>query len=113
MSPKKVSAKPKAEAFGDSERKDMSNMLTQAKKTCASIEQKAMLQLYQSCSRFDPKKKELLNKWRADKTCSWVSQYTEVSSKGTEVEQKSVHGYGTMYCSHLFVCCFFLCIYCH
>jgi hypothetical protein len=96
MAPKKAVAKSVVNKDGDKERKDISNMLTQAKNPKASDDQKNMLQLYQSYPRFDARKKEMLNKWRGDKTCSWVSQYSEVSSKSNEVDNTSLHGYGTL-----------------
>ena len=101
MAPKRAGGKDKQPKVHDQERKDISNMLKQAKNSSATAEQKTMLQLYQSYPRFDAKKKEILNKWRGDKTCSWVSSYAEVNTKSNEVEDKSVHGYGTMFTSKL------------
>ena len=102
MAPKKASktTAPKKAAVVD-DRKDISNMITQAKSTSASADQKAMLQLYQSYPRFDERKKDILAKWKNDKTCSWVSEYSETSTKSHEMEKTSLHGWGTMFTSKL------------
>ena len=51
---------------------DVSNMLTQLKKSSDPAKQE-MLQHYNSLSRYDKQKKELLGLWKGDKTCKWFA----------------------------------------
>ena len=101
MAPKKVVPKAKVVRPADDDRKDSRNMLTQASNASATSDQKAMLELYKSYPRFDDKKKEILNKWRGDKSCSWITSYVEVNTKTNEVDTRGLHGHGTMCISQL------------
>ena len=83
----------------DQTRKDQSNMLTQLKSSSANKEQKDLLSLYQSLPRFSDRKKELLLKWKGDKSCAWVSEYTETHERIQVNTDKKVKGHGTVSCS--------------
>lgn len=94
----KGKAKIKATAAeSETTRKDQSNMVTQLKKASASESQKELLKLYQSLPRFSDRKTELLNKWRADKSCVWVQDYSETHERSAESTDQKARGYGTVF----------------
>ena len=59
-------------------------------------DKKDCLAIYQSLSRFDPMKKQLIAAWKMDKSCKWVGSYRQIckSTKATSCETSS--GFGTM-----------------
>jgi tryptophanyl-tRNA synthetase len=73
---------------------DVSNFITQSKKS-SNPDKVATLQLYQSLGRFDTEKKNLVAKWKLDKTCKWFSEYTHSREKEHEVKTESLLGFGT------------------
>jgi hypothetical protein len=92
----KAEAKAEAKSAASNDRKDISNMLTQLKNHSATEDQKALLAYYQSLPRFSERKKEILAKWKADKTCSWQTMYHEFHIKSAESETKKAKGFGTV-----------------
>ena len=73
---------------------EVSNCLTQLKAS-SDPNKVATLELYQSLSRFDQEKKNLVAKWKLDKTCKWFTEYTHSREKETEVKTESLLGFGT------------------
>ena len=78
------------------DKKDISNFITQLKSAKASDAQKQVLQLYQQLPRYSDRKKELLCKWKNDKSCAWVSTYEESHKRSVESEQSRVDGHGAV-----------------
>lgn len=114
MAPKRK-AKDKGEA--DTSRADQQNMINQLKaartrlasKTsldAATDEKKvAMLETYQSLNLRDPKKNEMLLKWKADKSLQWWGNYQETHSVGTVRMQEEYEGYGTKCFACIIISC--------
>jgi hypothetical protein len=73
---------------------EVSNFLTQMK-TSAHPDKVATLALYKSLGRFDQEKKNLVAKWKLDKSCKWFSEYTQSREKETIVATESLLGFGT------------------
>lgn len=82
---------------GDDTRLMASGFITAMKAPSSSTEQKAALQYYQSLPRFSDIKKEILMKWKSDKSCSWVQGFKEVHTKQVENVDSRAQGYGTVY----------------
>ena len=98
---KAKSAAQAAQTEADDLRKLQSNMLTQLKSKTATVDQQQMLEYYQSLPRFSELKKELLMKWKTDKTCQWHTGYKATSSHQLETVDSSVDGHGTVYMPQL------------
>ena len=65
------------------DQKDQANFGNSLKKS-NSEEAHQVLQLYQSLPRFSQQKKDLIQAWKADKTCKWISTW----NKSLETEKK-------------------------
>ena len=96
MPPAKKSAAAKP-GDGDDMRAAASGFITAMKGPSSSQDQKAALAYYQSLPRFDPLKKEILMKWRADKTCTWLHSFKEVHTKKVQHKDERTQGYGTVF----------------
>ena len=66
------------------DQKDQANFGNSLKKS-NSEEAHQVLQLYQSLPRFSQQKKDLIQAWKADKTCKWISTW----NKSLEIEKKN------------------------
>ena len=77
-----------------SQRKDMSNMLTQLKPS-NDTNKKELLAKYQALGRFDPEKANLRRKWKLGKSCRWVANYYQEISQEKTTKRKELEGYGT------------------
>ena len=90
--PKAVVKKEKANV----DQKDQANFGNSLKKS-NSEEAQQVLQLYQSLPRFSQQKKDLIQAWKADKTCKWISTW----NKSLETEKKETvnerAGFGTRF----------------
>jgi hypothetical protein len=75
-------------------RKDISNMLTSLKGS-SDPNKVQVLQKYQSLSRFDPEKANILKKWKLDKSCKWASSYSQEVTQEKATKHKELEGYGT------------------
>ena len=82
------------EDAGSHSRKDISNFLTQLKSSHDPNKQH-VLSLYKGASRFALEKAALLQKWKLDKSCKWVSTYPQELSSETTVKDTVVEGFGT------------------
>lgn len=99
--PKQAPAPPGEEVGGSgNNRKDISNMLTSLKGS-SDPNKVQVLQKYQSLSRFDPEKANILKKWKLDKSCKWVSSYSQEVTQEKATKHKELEGYGTR---HLIWC---------
>ena len=78
------------------DQKDQANFGNSLKKS-NSEEAQQVLQLYQSLPRFSQQKKDLIQAWKADKTCKWISTW----NKSLETEKKETvnerAGFGTRF----------------
>lgn len=54
-----------------------------------------LLQEYESYQRNDPRKKELIAKWKLDKTLQWVTTYEEGHQEGKKMSNKMQIGWAT------------------
>ena len=54
-----------------------------------------VLKRYKELPRFSAEKRRLIEQWRADKTCKWVSSLEEVRFASEAVETSTMSGYGT------------------
>ena len=100
----KKTAQPKAEPTiktepGGSDRGDVSNMLTQLKKSSDPAKQE-MLQHYNSLSRYDKQKKELLGLWKGDKTCKWFAGWKKSVTFSEQEKVEARAGFGTKFLGH-------------
>ena len=66
-----IKKEPNATATS-SDRGDVSNVLTQLKKSSDPAKQEVLTH-YNSLSRYDKQKKELLGLWKGEKTCKWFA----------------------------------------
>jgi hypothetical protein len=73
---------------------EVSNFLTQSKGS-TNPDKLNTLALYQSLSRFDQEKKNLVAKWKLDKSCKWFSEYIRSREKETVVSTEALLGFGT------------------
>ena len=94
MAPKKLAAAKAAD--GNDSRLMASGFITAMKAPSSSKEQKAALEYYQSLPRFSDIKKEILQKWKQDKTCVWFNSYKETHVKQVTNEDSRAQGYGTV-----------------
>ena len=124
MAPKKDSPKPRAASTksaakkpeehlrpegGDSQtdiegsRGEVSAMLTALKVKTKDPEtnnlRRQILDIYQNLPRASEEKKELLSKWKADRSCKWVSSYTSSKLETQSLKRSNVAGHGTKRCS--------------
>ena len=121
MAPKKDSPKPRAaskksaakkpeehhrpEDGGESQtdiegsRGEVSAMLTALKVTTKDPEtnnlRRQLLDIYQNLPRVSEEKKDILSKWKADRSCKWVSSYTSSKFETQSVRHSNVIGHGT------------------
>jgi len=93
MAPKKLAASKAAD--GSDSRLMASGFITAMKAPSSSKEQKAALEYYQGLPRFSEIKKEILQKWKQDKTCVWFNSYKETHVKQVTSEDARAQGYGT------------------
>ena len=54
-----------------------------------------VLKRYKELPRFSAEKRRLIEQWRADKTCKWVSSLEEVRFASEAVETSTMSGFGT------------------
>jgi hypothetical protein len=73
-----------------------SGFITAMKAPSSSKEQKSALEYYQSLPRFSDLKKEILLKWKHDKSCQWFQSYKETHCKKVENVDERAQGYGTV-----------------
>ena len=76
------------------ERRTISNFITQMSKSTDPNKQ-SLISHYKSLSRFDEQKKEILQKWRMDKTCSWSQSYLKEITSSTASSSTEGQGFGT------------------
>ena len=76
---------------------DTRNFLTQLKNPKGdNVAEKAIVfEMYSGMSRFDAEKKELIDRWKKDKTCKWHQEYAHLRTKTEAVIQERMDGYGT------------------
>jgi len=95
-----MAPKAKVASKGQDASEDMrlaaSGFVTAMKAPSSSQEQKAALNHYQSLPRFDPLKKEILMKWKNDKTCNWYNTWKETHTKKVVQKDERTQGYGTV-----------------
>ena len=87
---------PSAKDSGESaqERKDLSNFITQLKNS-TDPNKMQVYTMYQGMSRFDSQKKEIIRKWKMDKSCKWVNSMEQQISATTEAKSTTLEGWGT------------------
>ena len=78
------------------ERRTISNFITQMSKSTDPNKQ-SLISHYKSLSRFDEQKKEILQKWWMDKTCSWSQSYLKEITSSTASSSTEGQGFGTKY----------------
>lgn len=92
------SGDPSAEK-GEPARGEISAFLSGLKVTTGDEEVNAargkVLKRYKELPRFSEEKRRLIEQWRADKTCKWVSTLEEVRFASEAVESSRMSGYGT------------------
>ena len=104
MAPKK-SAASKADGVSAQDTRLMaSGFITAMKAPSSTKEQKAALEYYQTLPRFSDVKKDILMKWKADKSCQWFSSYKESHTKSVEQADSRAQGYGTVSIPHHLFC---------
>ena len=94
---KEAKKKPRDEDDDDGVSKnDQVNFVNSLSRCETEADKKDCLAIYQSLSRFDPMKKQLIAAWKMDKSCKWVGSYRQIckSTKATSCETSS--GFGTM-----------------
>jgi hypothetical protein len=76
---------------------DTRNFLTQLKNPKGeNVEEKSQLYaIYSNLSRFDHERKEIIEKWKKDKSCKWWQEYSHVRTKGETKSRKGLAGFGT------------------
>ena len=74
-------------------------MLTQLKGSQDHNKQQVLAK-YQSLSRFDPEKAQILRKWKLDKSCKWVSSYYQEMAQEKSAKSKELEGHGTRLSMH-------------
>ena len=77
-----------------SDRGDVSNMLTQLKKSSDPAKQE-VLNHYNSLSRYDKQKKELLGLWKGDKSCKWFAGWKKSVTFTEQEKVEARAGFGT------------------
>ena len=95
MAPRKSAAAQEADAVDT--RTLASGFLTAMKAPSSTKEQKEALAYYQSLPRFSDIKKDLLLKWKADRSCQWLHSYKESHTKSVENIDERAQGYGTVF----------------
>lgn len=101
MSPKKQVAKEtkkdletKATTAEQQKRNDQKLMVTSLSKSTDPAK-KQVLDLYRACGRFDEQKNILLARWKADKSCRWVVNFTQEATEEKSSSTGSMEGFGT------------------
>ena len=98
MSPKKATTKKADDEVNT--RLLASGFITAMKAPSSSKEQKEALAYYQSLPRFSDIKKDILLKWKGDRTCTWFNSFKEVHTKKVATTDERAQGYGTVFESH-------------
>ena len=76
---------------------DTRNFLTQVKnpKGANQGEKAIVWEMYSGMSRFDAEKKDLIEKWKKDKSCKWHQDYAHLRTKKEACLQERMDGFGT------------------
>jgi len=56
---------------------------------------KQTLQLYKGLGRFDSQKADILQKWKNDKSCRWVTEFYHEKTSMVVTTTESLQGYGS------------------
>jgi hypothetical protein len=106
MAPKKTAGSKAGDA--DATRAMASGFVTAMKAPSSTKEQKAALEYYQSLPRFSDVKKDILLKWKQDRSCSWFHSFKESHTKTVANTDERAQGYGTVSLPQLYLRTLFL-----
>jgi len=95
MPAKKVSSASKG---SDTDTRLMaSGFITAMKAPSSTKEQKEALKFYQDLPRFSDIKKDILQRWKQDRSCTWFQSFKEIHVKKVEQTDERTQGNGTVF----------------
>lgn len=75
-------------------KKQQSNMVTQLKQS-ADPNKVALYNLYTQLSKNSPEKSQILQRWLADKSCSWTNEYSKSRTVASAEVSNAADGWGS------------------